>query len=107
MPSSAVQTCARSEEHTSELQSHSHLVCRLLLEKKRGQRESDPLEAAVRGDVRRAGIDRGRIPTPVAAAGVNPIDWRLLSGPMSCFFFFNDTGTPELYPLALLDALPN
>src|SRR3954449_5506464 len=24
----------RSEEHTSELQSHSHLVCRLLLEKK-------------------------------------------------------------------------
>src|SRR3954449_10552946 len=25
----------RSEEHTSELQSHSHLVCRLLLEKKR------------------------------------------------------------------------
>src|SRR4051795_8109311 len=34
MPSSACQTCARSEEHTSELQSHSHLVCRLLLEKK-------------------------------------------------------------------------
>src|SRR3954449_10224300 len=25
----------RSEEHTSELQSHSHLVCRLLLEKKK------------------------------------------------------------------------
>src|SRR3954467_6589420 len=29
-----VQTCARSEEHTSELQSHDNLVCRLLLEKK-------------------------------------------------------------------------
>src|SRR5438034_11396365 len=27
-------TIARSEEHTSELQSHSDLVCRLLLEKK-------------------------------------------------------------------------
>src|SRR2546429_5202048 len=26
--------CARSEEHTSELQSRLHLVCRLLLEKK-------------------------------------------------------------------------
>src|SRR5690348_17832243 len=26
--------CARSEEHTSELQSPVHLVCRLLLEKK-------------------------------------------------------------------------
>src|SRR5260370_20464889 len=33
----SVQTCAlpiRSEEHTSELQSHLNLVCRLLLEKK-------------------------------------------------------------------------
>src|SRR5438034_2732120 len=28
------QRLARSEEHTSELQSHSDLVCRLLLEKK-------------------------------------------------------------------------
>src|SRR5689334_24832877 len=27
--------CARSEEHTSELQSQFHLVCRLLLEKKK------------------------------------------------------------------------
>src|SRR5215204_6870882 len=27
--------CRRSEEHTSELQSHSDLVCRLLLEKKK------------------------------------------------------------------------
>src|SRR5436190_18276217 len=31
---------ARSEEHTSELQSHSDLVCRLLLEKKK--RSSPP-----------------------------------------------------------------
>src|SRR5690625_5508378 len=28
-------TCCRSEEHTSELQSRGHLVCRLLLEKKK------------------------------------------------------------------------
>src|SRR5439155_25421168 len=27
--------CPRSEEHTSELQSRGHLVCRLLLEKKK------------------------------------------------------------------------
>src|SRR5947207_11796314 len=32
---SAGLTVARSEEHTSELQSHSDLVCRLLLEKKK------------------------------------------------------------------------
>src|SRR3712207_7401100 len=28
-------SCARSEEHTSELQSRQYLVCRLLLEKKK------------------------------------------------------------------------
>src|SRR2546430_12640319 len=31
-------TAPRSEEHTSELQSQSNLVCRLLLEKKNAQR---------------------------------------------------------------------
>src|SRR3712207_7541794 len=33
--SGAVDRCARSEEHTSELQSRQYLVCRLLLEKKK------------------------------------------------------------------------
>src|SRR5438132_8385128 len=33
----------RSEEHTSELQSHSDLVCRLLLEKKNKHKERDQL----------------------------------------------------------------
>src|SRR2546430_13011572 len=32
-----VNGAARSEEHTSELQSQSNLVCRLLLEKKKAQ----------------------------------------------------------------------
>src|SRR5258708_11335105 len=32
---------ARSEEHTSELQSPDHLVCRLLLEKKKTKSASD------------------------------------------------------------------
>src|SRR5262249_59646236 len=35
-PSSAMRTVTRSEEHTSELQSLTNLVCRLLLEKKNG-----------------------------------------------------------------------
>src|SRR2546422_6688217 len=34
---SAVLAAGRSEEHTSELQSRLHLVCRLLLEKKKKQ----------------------------------------------------------------------
>src|SRR3989442_5244808 len=40
---------ARSEEHTSELQSRPHLVCRLRLEKKKISRElcgDGPLQAA-------------------------------------------------------------
>src|SRR6266699_4180122 len=34
-PCRSTRRCARSEEHTSELQSRPHLVCRLLLEKKK------------------------------------------------------------------------
>src|SRR5438132_7396406 len=34
----------RSEEHTSELQSHSDLVCRLLLEKKKKKKKKKILE---------------------------------------------------------------
>src|SRR5437870_13564943 len=35
----------RSEEHTSELQSRGHLVCRLLLEKKNQETDSSPSPA--------------------------------------------------------------
>src|SRR2546421_7185026 len=38
---------SRSEEHTSELQSRSDLVCRLLLEKKK-QARTEPLEPPLR-----------------------------------------------------------
>src|SRR2546428_9560234 len=48
-PSSATNSCAatrisrvRSEEHTSELQSRSDLVCRLLLEKKKKTKTYKP-----------------------------------------------------------------
>src|SRR5438270_12775790 len=34
--------CGRSEEHTSELQSQSNLVCRLLLEKKKKKEKFSP-----------------------------------------------------------------
>src|SRR5476649_1404633 len=52
--SAAITASARSEEHTSELQSHSDLVCRLLLEKKKNRIPRFPktahqyVEAAVR-----------------------------------------------------------
>src|SRR5436305_10383650 len=39
----------RSEEHTSELQSRPHLVCRLLLEKKKNQRKHKSLRETTTG----------------------------------------------------------
>src|SRR5260221_10021669 len=47
----ATQTEARSEEHTSELQSHSDLVCRLLLEKKK-KKETEDLVREVKEKVK-------------------------------------------------------
>src|SRR5438132_2825480 len=38
----------RSEEHTSELQSHSDLVCRHLLEKKNHQTDAHSIRAALK-----------------------------------------------------------
>src|SRR5260370_14946465 len=41
----ARSTARRSEEHTSELQSHLNLVCRLLLEKKKPKRDAKTTRA--------------------------------------------------------------
>src|SRR5258708_9295743 len=40
----------RSEEHTSELQSPDHLVCRLLLEKKKNRQNTTSQSRALTGD---------------------------------------------------------
>src|SRR2546429_4788206 len=45
----ALEALERSEEHTSELQSRLHLVCRLLLEKKKRSRHSLHLPQPVCG----------------------------------------------------------
>src|SRR5439155_21453386 len=42
------RSASRSEEHTSELQSRGHLVCRLLLEKKKRIRTLRPTEPGQR-----------------------------------------------------------
>src|SRR2546430_3616276 len=49
----------RSEEHTSELQSQSNLVCRLLLEKKKRIGNMQPSGAGVWGCVGRASARTG------------------------------------------------
>src|SRR2546430_454438 len=72
----------RSEEHTSELQSQSNLVCRLLLEKKK------------------------RIMTSYANCSLRTVMSVYTSTLSAHFFFFNDTATTEIYTLSLHDALP-
>src|SRR3989442_8980058 len=47
----------RSEEHTSELQSRPHLVCRLLLEKKK-KKKIRRLNGGKSGQASKAGIKR-------------------------------------------------
>src|SRR5438034_8093919 len=43
---STIEVEQRSEEHTSELQSHSDLVCRLLLEKKKKKKQHRQMNIA-------------------------------------------------------------
>src|SRR5215216_2943019 len=84
-------TPRRSEEHTSELQSPDHLVCRLLLEKKN--------ERPGRLPATELGLRCGHAPLWTLAGGA-------LGGRAEGVFFFNDTATTEIYTLSLHDALP-
>src|SRR3954449_3127559 len=104
MPFWSSDVCSRSEEHTSELQSHSHLVCRLLLEKKTYRKVvSRPSRRSIAAPPRRTGPPPSPQPTfPFAPPGRTR--WRRSSRPTSVFF--NDTATTEIYTLSLHDALP-
>src|SRR6266853_166141 len=96
----------RSEEHTSELQSQSNLVCRLLLEKKKLE-ECEDLEEHLEGGgavrlmeeaaTNEAMLDRVRHLDLTPEPGQ-----RLLVS----LFFFTDTAPTEIYTLSLHDALP-
>src|ERR1039458_2135324 len=97
---------ARSEEHTSELQSLRHLVCRLLLEKKTcalpNRSEQHNSELQVFRDVVFRTLHS--FPTPHRVLSKDSA-YRFLTC-VFFFFFFNDTATTEIYTLSLHDALP-
>src|SRR6266511_2261821 len=95
---------ARSEEHTSELQSRENLVCRLLLEKKKTAQSGHSF------GIRRRPGQGGQCPG-TRACGAR--DWpgncrfdRENRAAEALLFFFNDTATTEIYTLSLHDALP-
>src|SRR3954449_5684940 len=79
--------CVRSEEHTSELQSHSHLVCRLLLEK---TQQADRVEYACRARraTARAFDDGRRTPVWCAVVGLRGRAPPPPSGSSWCLVFF-------------------
>src|SRR3954462_4179984 len=95
-----VQTCAlRSEEHTSELQSHDNLVCRLLLEKKNITSRSGAT-APLSGQRSWSVPSEPPPPRPYYARGraARPDRHRPTSQPPPVFFLKNPA-PPKIYPL--------
>src|SRR3954464_5699720 len=96
----------RSEEHTSELQSHDNLVCRLLLEKKknsplhRSPRHTKSHTTTTKGSSRTNTICKrivvGAFPSLMLKSPANPAG----------IFFFNDTAPTEIFTLSLPDSFP-
>src|SRR3954466_4685143 len=92
----------RSEEHTSELQSHDNLVCRLLLEKKKQKTRSVIMTHSNAPNERSRAPALAALPCPLRAVCASS----LVAAPGICFlffFFFNDTATTEIYTLSLHD----
>src|SRR5688572_780451 len=110
---------SRSEEHTSELQSQSNLVCRLLLEKKKKKEYKDRSSIYANNPILTLSLftasttrrDNATTLRPCTPHYLYTLTLLLPSLPsplflLSIFFFFNDTATTEIYTLSLHDALP-
>src|ERR1039458_8327086 len=77
----------RSEEHTSELQSLRHLVCRLLLEKKKSFTPPSPLGSPRCGHAAPC-LPRRRGPNRPDAAAWTPMAWAYALTDRSLKYFF-------------------
>src|SRR4029434_3272769 len=99
-------TTTRSEEHTSELQSHLNIVCRLLLEKKNSGMIGAYLRARGRGSGARY-CSRLRVTAPCCARCREMRAVCRCFVPATCYYFFFSAAAPtETYCLSLPDALP-
>src|SRR4051795_1286420 len=96
----------RSEEHTSELQSHSHLVCRLLLEKKKQEQKTTSTThvstiVSLTMLVAHLYTRHHRL-----SACIYTRHTLMDTTPLLMFFFLNDRATTEINTLPLHDPLP-
>src|ERR1039458_8533852 len=99
-------TRARSEEHTSELQSLRHLVCRLLLEKKNKiTHHAKEKCTRLHADSPRS-EDMPYARSPIGLKFPFSITVPMCSRALALFFFFMNPAPPEIYPFPLQDALP-
>src|ERR1035441_6269277 len=97
---------SRSEEHTSELQSLRHLVCRLLLEKnQKGARVRRPCREGSRPRARGGGAARRAHPEPVPRRLARPA-LRAAGQERWLFFFFNRAAPPHSLPPSPPPPLP-
>src|SRR5215813_3846581 len=95
----------RSEEHTSELQSRPHLVCRLLLEKKKSTIGIGMVKELIYTARRFEATEALRIGfvNHVYPAG----DLEARAAELAAdIFFISAPAAPETYPLSLHDDLP-
>src|SRR6266536_2637069 len=97
---------ARSEEHTSELQSRVDLVCRVLLEKKnRYGSVSRQVIKNTKWLATKRGLKNIVLPPFTHLCGDSPQPPVAYSF-IHVFFFFIHATTTEIYTLSLHDALP-
>src|ERR1039458_8047680 len=118
METSNASFLPRSEEHTSELQSLRHLVCRLLLERYGDHRDLHSFPTRRSSDLETVGVPRS-----YRSDGVLWNQWRHRMHPFYpdrkstrlnsshlgisyAVFCLKDTATTEIYTLSLHDALP-
>src|SRR6266571_1524138 len=93
----------RSEDHTSELQSHVNLVCRLLLEKKTSH--GGLYAAYLAAKLKLSGEILNDAGVGLDEAGIACLRY-LDALSMAAAFFFHDTATTGIYTLSLPGALP-
>src|SRR5574340_336415 len=97
---------ARSEEHTSELQSPKDLVCRLLLEKKKHTQTHTHTNTNTHTNTHKHTHTYTHTPSSSHSLTLSLSFTLRHICLLYSFFFFNDTATTEIYTLSLHDALP-